>query len=204
MLKPGGTLVYSTCSFSEEEDEQVIESLLNKYDCEVINLDHKLYYKRKNNPLGIHLFPSIFPGEGHYICLLKKPGNSVFYKEKGLDEKKIFNKNMRQIYRFGNFLFGLNQPFNFKCFNIVRLGVKIGEQFKNEIKYDYHYAHYIKEFDNIFDINEEKLRQYFQGLTINTSVKKGTYLIKFKGINVDISKADGRLLKNHFPKAFRH
>ncbi len=204
MLKPGGTLVYSTCSFSEEEDEKVIESLLEKYDVEVLSLDDKLFYKRKHNPLGIHLFPSVFPGEGHYICLLKKPGNSVFCKEKGLDEKNFSIKNMRQIYRFGNFLFGLNHSFNFKCFNIVRLGVKIGEQFKDEIKYDYHYAHYVKEFDNIFDINEEQLGQYFKGLTIDTNIQKGTYLIRYEGLNVDISKADGRVLKNHFPKVFRH
>ena len=152
MLKPGGTLVYSTCSFSEEEDEKVIESLLDKYDCEVIDLDNKFFYKRKNNPLGIHLFPSLFPGEGHYICLLKKPGNSVFRREKDIIRKNFSISDLKQIYRFGDYLFGLNYPFNFKCFNVVRLGVKIGELIKDEIKYDYHYAHYTRSFNNIFDI----------------------------------------------------
>lgn len=204
MLKPDGTLVYSTCSFSKEEDEKVIESLLDKYDCEVIDLDNKLFYKRKNNPLGIHLFPSLFPGEGHYICLLKKPGNSVFRREKDIISKNFSISDLKQIYRFGDYLFGLNYPFNFKCFNVVRLGVKIGELIKDEIKYDYHYAHYTRSFNNIFDINEEQLSHYLKGLTINSNIKKGYYLIKYQGINVDISKADGKMIKNHFPKAFRH
>ena len=31
MLKQGGTLVYSTCTFAPEEDEQIITWLLNEY-----------------------------------------------------------------------------------------------------------------------------------------------------------------------------
>ena len=36
MLKPGGKLIYSTCSFSYEEDEEVIEHLLSNFDAEII------------------------------------------------------------------------------------------------------------------------------------------------------------------------
>ena len=38
MLQDGGTLVYSTCSFSYEEDEEVIEYLLSSTDAELINI----------------------------------------------------------------------------------------------------------------------------------------------------------------------
>ena len=74
MLKEGGEMVYSTCSFSYEEDEEVIDYLLNNTDATIKPIeDNPLYYVSKVKPYGIHLLPSLFPGEGHYICLIKKP-----------------------------------------------------------------------------------------------------------------------------------
>ena len=83
MLKPGGTMVYSTCSFSFEEDEMVVDYLLANSDATLLELpDSKYYYKSKNNGHGIHLLPFLFPGEGHYIALIKKPGDIKNSKEK--------------------------------------------------------------------------------------------------------------------------
>ena len=203
MLKPGGLLCYSTCSFSYEEDEEVIESLLNSTDAELVNLDNQLFYKSKEKGYGIHLFPHIFPGEGHYICLIKKPGNCTFKEEKVTINKNKFDLNFKNIFQFGDYLFGINYSYNFKCFNVVRLGVKIGQLINKEIKYDYHYAHYISDFPFKQSLNEQELISYFKGNTLNSSIEKGTYLLTFVGKNVDLTKADGRIIKNHFPKNFR-
>ena len=205
MLKPGGVLSYSTCSFSLEEDEEVIKYLLDNTDAEIIPIDNNpLFYINKKQPLGIHLLPSIFPGEGHYICLIKKPGISVKREFKVGIDKKVSQFNFEQIYRFGDYLFGLNYPYNFKCFNVIRLGVKIGESIKGDIKYDYHYAHYIDKFENTYSLQSNELAKYFSGETINASVNKGIYLLTFDGINVDLAKSDGHIFKNHFPKGLRH
>ena len=205
MLKPGGTLVYSTCSFSLEEDEDVIKYLLENSDAEIVPItNNPLFYINKKAPLGVHLLPSIFPGEGHYICLIKKPGISVKRELKVGIDKKINQFNLKEIYRFGDYLFGLNYPYTFKCFNVVRLGVKIGESIKGEIKYDYHYAHFIDSFDNTYSLQSNELAKYFAGETINAPVNKGIYLLTFDGINVDLAKSDGCIFKNHFPKGLRH
>ena len=205
MVKPGGTICYSTCSFSMEEDEDVIEYLLNNTDAEIVKIDNNpLFYINKKKPLGIHLLPSIFPGEGHYICLIKKPGNSVKKENKEVIEKKVYQFNLTNTYRFGDYIFGLNYPYNFKYFNVVRLGVKIGENIKGDIKYDYHYAHYIDSFDKTYSLLSNELQKYFNGETINVTLPKGIYLLTFDGKNVDLAKSDGRILKNHFPKGLRH
>ncbi|MBP3201882.1 MAG: hypothetical protein J6M39_09575 [Lachnospiraceae bacterium] len=62
MLKSGGTLIYSTCTFSKEEDEEVIDYILNKYQ------DLKLVKMEK-----IYPFNSI--GEGQFYAILYKEGN---------------------------------------------------------------------------------------------------------------------------------
>ena len=76
-LKEDGILVYSTCSYSYEENEEIIKYALDKYqDLEILPIQDNNYFKSYQN-LGIHLFPSYFKGEGHYICLLHKKGKSI-------------------------------------------------------------------------------------------------------------------------------
>ena len=203
MLKPGGVIAYSTCSYSQEEDEDVIENLLDKTDAELIKIDaNELYFVNKNKPYGIHLLPHLFPGEGHYICLVKKPGNCIFCKEKERVNSNKYGLDFKNIYNFGAFIFGTNFNYNFKCFNIIRMGVKIGELIHDEIRYDYHYSHYVKNMPNI-ELNDEQLKLYFNGSTLDANLNKGYYLLKYKGINIDIAKCDGRLIKNHLPKPLR-
>ncbi len=205
MLKPGGIICYSTCSFSEEEDEDVIKHLLNKTDAELLPIeDNPLFYKNKKQNYGIHLFPNLFPGEGHYICLIKKPGNSSTKIAKTESFANKYNLPFNFINKYGDFLFGMNMDFNLKYFNIVRKGVKIGELIKDEIKYDYHYAHYVDAFKLIHQLNEDELKRYMLGETFPANLEKGYYLLTYKDINVDIAKCDGRLMKNHLPKGLRN
>lgn len=202
MLKEGGTLCYSTCSFSFEEDEEVIEYLLNNTDAEIIPINNPLFYVSKSKPLGVHLFPHIFPGEGHYICLIKKPGIlSLSHKNEEPDKNK-YGLDFKYVYKFGNYLFANNKEIKLDGLNIIRLGVKVGELIKDEIKYDYHYSHYINDMRK-YELNLDQLKLYFKGEVIPTSVDKGYYLLTYEGISVDISKNDGRIFKNHFPKYLR-
>ena len=77
MLKDGGTLIYSTCTFSKNEDEEVVTYLLNKYS------DLSLIKMEKNFP-----FNSL--GEGQFFAIFKKGENSVAHNE---NIKREFNIN---------------------------------------------------------------------------------------------------------------
>ena len=84
MLKPGGLLSYSTCSYSIEEDEDVIHYLLDNSDAQIKEINLKDAYINPNDPIGIRLMPSRFNGEAQYICQITKPGRKVktnFYRE---------------------------------------------------------------------------------------------------------------------------
>lgn len=195
MLKPGGTMVYSTCSFSYEEDEEVIQYLLDHTDAQLIEIPNSpLYYRSREKGYGVHLFPSLFPGEGHYICLIKKPG---------LLKQKAKSKDYSKAETFGDYRFLISQPFSFKYLNVIRSGVKMGQIDHKDIRFDYHYARFIKSFPSVLEIDLETLKEYYQGESINTSFKKGYVLLKYEGINVDIAKSDGRIIKNRLPKGLR-
>ena len=206
MLKEGGEMVYSTCSFSLEEDEEVIAYLLDNSDATIIPIeDNPLYYVNKNQPLGIHLLPSLFPGEGHYICLIKKPGEcQVSSKEKTSKIPYQIPTNGYQNYqKYGDYLFLNSQDFNTKYLNVIRYGVKVGEIDKNDIRFDYHYAHFVNGFKPTFELTENDILKYYQGESINRATEKGYLLLQYQGINVDIAKCDGRIIKNRLPKGLR-
>lgn len=196
MLKPGGTLLYSTCSFSFEENEEVIEHLLNNSDATIVPIkDNSLFYVSKKKPLGIHLFPNVFPGDGQYICLIKKPG---------IIHSQTDEKIRKEI--FGEYIFQVNREFKYpKQLHIVRYGLRIAQKIKNknELIYDYHYSRYLNNFEKEFSLNDEQLDKFLKGESLNIQLEKGYYLIKHNGKSVCFAKSDGRILKNHLPKHLR-
>ena len=202
MLKPGGTMVYSTCSFSYEEDEEVIDYLLSNSGAKTIDIPDSLLFYKKGQ--GIHLFPSLFPGEGHYVCLIKKPGElKVSRKNEKVSNKYQIATPYNYVEKYGDYLYTMSETFNTKKLSIIRYGAKVGEVTKDGVKYDHHYAHFIDSFEREKEITFEELLKYYQGETLNTDLPKGDVLLKYKDINVDIAKSDGRIIKNHLPKGLR-
>ena len=83
------------------------------------------------------------------------------------------------------------------------MGVKICEEDHGIIKYDYHFSHYINSFKKTYALSDSELATYLSGNVIPASLEKGHYLLKYKDINVDIAKCDGRNIKNNLPKGLR-
>ncbi|MCA9381551.1 RsmB/NOP family class I SAM-dependent RNA methyltransferase [Candidatus Dojkabacteria bacterium] len=88
MLKPGGSLVYSTCTFSVEENEMVVDWLLNKYEnakLEQLDLpkgipadNGKIEWRRKNFQPTLISTKRILPNdyfEGFFVSVVSKNKN---------------------------------------------------------------------------------------------------------------------------------
>jgi NOL1/NOP2/sun family putative RNA methylase len=86
MLRPGGQLLYSTCTFAPNEDEEVISYLLeNRPDMELLELPTYEGFApgipawgNGNSALSrcVHLFPHKMQGEGHFMALFRKEGRT--------------------------------------------------------------------------------------------------------------------------------
>lgn len=75
MLRPGGMLVYSTCTFSQEEDEDVITWILEQYsNLELVRPEWSEGFTCGNTPCenSVRIWPHKMNGEGHFLALLKK------------------------------------------------------------------------------------------------------------------------------------
>ncbi len=111
MLVPGGIMVYSTCTFSKEEDEGSIERFLNREkDFCLISPDSirnipdgfvRADIPNGSSGYGIRLFPHKIRGEGHFFAVLKRDGFSPeggirsaasgLLKEASQSAKKLFS-----------------------------------------------------------------------------------------------------------------
>ena len=206
MLKPGGVLSYSTCSYSKEEDEDVAEYLLNNSDAQLVNMPSlKCGYINESKPIGVRLMSSHFNGEGQYIVQFTKPVES--HKTDYTHQNK-FTKIIDgsfDVKKVNDYLFAVRNGFDLKGFNIYRYGVKVGEFKKDLFKYDLHYARsYAKECFNKIELSLDELKKYLYGEQLNKPNNyKGLVLLTYKKAAVDIAKTDGVIIKNYYPKGLR-
>lgn len=206
MLKPGGVLSYSTCSYSMEEDEEVIEYLLSNSDAQIKPIEIKNGYINKKKNIGVRLFPHLSEGEGQYICHIKKPGTkipTVFSCQKK-NFNLPFNIN-REVVKYGNSYFSLPYEINIKHLNVIRYGVKLAEENKGIFTYDLHFER-TGLINNLatFELNDKEVKDYLHGLSIDArGHDKGNYLISYNLLPICVAKCDGKTLKNAYPKGLR-
>lgn len=77
MLRPGGKLLYSTCTFSELENEGTIQYLLEQRpDMKLIPCAPYEGFEKGRRGLEacVRIFPHRMNGEGHFLALLEKQG----------------------------------------------------------------------------------------------------------------------------------
>ncbi len=75
-LKPGGVMIYSTCTFNVHEDEEVVRHLIDTFNAEVIDLDPGLFPGSVGGKPGLRFLPGRVRGEGLYVCVLRKSADA--------------------------------------------------------------------------------------------------------------------------------
>ena len=161
MLKPGGMMLYSTCTFSKLEDEETIMHLLNNRD-DFELVDIKPYEgfshgfeitseaKEKNINKTVRIFPHKMRGEGHYVALLRKKGdneiNNIRYISQGFNSKVPtevtdfldsfnFEYDKKYINIRGTYVYLVSKYMQEeKGLRIIRNGLLLGEIKKNRFE----------------------------------------------------------------------
>lgn len=201
-LKPGGTLMYSTCSYSFEEDEEIIEYLLSNSDAKLEYIPNfEGEYRSPKFKETVHLFPHKFVGEGHFIAKIKKPGILVENK----DEKFIINRNelskgnTKQITSFE-----LNKKLPDKVLEYaLRPGLFLGTKIGDKFVYSHHYSHYENSRESI-ELNKEETIRFLKGESlIKNNLKQGYQFVSYLGMNIGVCHVVGNTLKNLYPKGLR-
>lgn len=198
MLRPGGLLLYSTCTFSKKENEEVIAFLLKERpDMETIEPEPYKDFSKGFSLEGeteeinrqlekcIRLFPHKISGEGHFAALLRKKGKPA--EEKAVKEKSVslplpvqdFLKMATVDFSAGTFkmegerVFFLPEGGKMPRLRYLRTGLYLGDVKKNRFEPSQAFAMALspETFDSCIDLSSKDIRtlKYLKGETIDTS-----------------------------------
>ena len=160
MLKENGILVYSTCTFSPEENEQVIETFLNKYpDMELLTIEKRngieggrpewTKYRLSEVEKCARLWPHKLKGEGHFAAKLIKTSitpespTKLFKSKKKQDWKDYFlfereylqQVDWKNLHVFGSVIHSLPEECpDLSGLKVLRAGLHLGELKKNRFE----------------------------------------------------------------------
>lgn len=100
-LKPGGKLVYSTCTLSPEENQQVVTHLLDNSNAKTISLS-RLFEgadKAVTEEGYLHILPHLFDSEGFFVAAVYKPvGTAVIsYQGTPANARSQFNSSDKKV-----------------------------------------------------------------------------------------------------------
>ena len=79
-LKPGGVLIYSTCTFNQEENENNVKWIIEELGAELLPVVHDPSWGIVEGNPGYHFYPHKVKGEGLYMCALRKLGAPATFR----------------------------------------------------------------------------------------------------------------------------
>lgn len=203
----GGCLVYSTCTFSEEEDEWQVRNFLERHSEFVLVQEEKF-------------FPHEFKGEGHYCACLKKTGGEVRHA-KPYPVKRNAQAN-KAFYAFAEEFF-MESPYGEVTtlddgrmylvpggmpalgVHTLRLGVELGGFDGRIFKPAHALAVSMKREDcrRFVSLTREECGKYLRGEPLELAIENGWCVVGLGDYPLGLGKAVNGVIKNHFPKGLR-
>ena len=215
LVRPGGRLVYSTCTFAPEEDELAVAAFLEshpEFEPEVVDAP---WFEAGENA-SYRMWPHKLLGEGHFAAVLRKKGEEEpdgcgCAGEKLPKEWNSFAKELEiclpegKALQFGQSLYWapVDLP-DLRGLKVLRPGLELGVVKKDRFEPAHALALWLSGCRNVQDFaaDSQELAAYMHGDVV-ASEKQGWCLVTVDGYSLGWAKGDGRVLKNHYPKGLR-
>ncbi|WP_311550344.1 hypothetical protein [Prevotella aurantiaca] len=196
-LKPGGLLIYSTCTFNALENEENVAWILNEYDAQLLEVPTEKTWNITgsliNNPLGedkpfpvYRFIPGFTQGEGLFMAIIKKGGTSINLEPNA--EKLVAEAN--------------------KKLKIMAHGVKQGIIKGKKIIPDHSLALAINgdrsSYPNV-EIDYETAIKYLrhEAIMLSAVVPKGIVTLTYRGHAIGFANNLGNRANNLYPQEWR-
>jgi 16S rRNA C967 or C1407 C5-methylase (RsmB/RsmF family)/NOL1/NOP2/fmu family ribosome biogenesis protein len=230
-LKANGILVYSTCSYSAEENEQIADWLLEEFDLETLQIPTENNWgivetlSDKQQAFGYRFYPNKTKSEGFFCSVFKKKNDSqnsspkkikqelisaIKTKDKELFKNWIKNYDKQVITKFKDDYLLVNQQVidfvnRYPHLYFKKVGTIVGSIIKQELIPHHDLALSIHKTTSIRNINctEEEGIKYLKK-ELNTIVgEKGWNLMTYSDLGLGWIKHLGNRINNYLPNEFR-
>ncbi len=215
LVKPGGRLVYSTCTFAPAENEETVAAFLEEHPEFSLEAVEAPWFTQVGTGC-FRLWPHKLLGEGHFVAVLRKAEGEA--EEAALEnpqklpkEWEVFAKDMGirlsagKAVRFGDVLYWAPEEMPaLRGLKVLRPGLELGACRKGRFEPAHALALWLKTASTCQELawDSPELQRYLQGDVVPSS-QKGWCLIRADGYTIGWGKGDGRVLKNHYPKGLR-
>ena len=204
MLRAGGKLVYSTCTFSREEDEENAARLAGQ--------GFRLLQEHK-------LWPHRVRGEGQYAALFLKEGegrspilrgkNAPADKRavslwRAFAEEHLQSPPRGELLSLGDTLWMLPEAFPLAGLKVLRAGLCLGRVQKDRFEPSHALAMAAGvRFCEVKELTEEEAAAYLRGEEVPAPRLHGWCAAAYEGCVLGLGKASGGVMKNKLPKPLR-
>ena len=215
LVRPGGRLVYSTCTFAPEEDEETVAAFLESHPEFTPEPVEAPWFVPGENA-SYRMWPHKLLGEGHFAAVLRKtPGESgevpACPGEKCPKAWESFAKELDitlpegKAVSFGQSLYWAPTELpELNRLKVLRPGLELGTERKGRFEPAHALALWLKTcaVAESFPPESPEMKAYLHGDVV-PSGKKGWCLVQAGGYTIGWGKGDGSVLKNHYPKGLR-
>lgn len=215
ILNGDSYLVYSTCAYSFEEDEEQVKEFLNRHnDMTLINIDIKGNCSTLKGTVKLSFINNT---EGQFIAIFKKNGikQSVklpmlkTVKNNIVDEfiKNNLNIDNYYLYRIDDkFYLSFNKLYDLKS-NVIREGIYIGDLLKDRFEpnhFMYRANSLLGKYKYEYELSDEQYESFIKGLELKAdNLDNEYYHLLHKGYSVGFGKYSNGVIKNKYPKGLR-
>ena len=215
LVRPGGRLVYSTCTFAPEEDEETVAAFLKAHPEFTPEPVAAPWFVAGENA-SYRMWPHKLLGEGHFAAVLRKNGGEPdeipgFSGEKlpkiwesFANEQGISLPEGKAV-TFGQSLYWAPKELpELNRLKVLRPGLELGTVKKDRFEPAHTLALWLKTcaVTESFPPDSPEMKAYLHGDVV-PSRKKGWCLVQAGAYSIGWGKGDGTVLKNHYPKGLR-
>ncbi|MFP8818872.1 16S rRNA (cytosine(1407)-C(5))-methyltransferase RsmF [Enterobacter cloacae] len=229
-LRPGGTLVYSTCTLNRDENEEVCLWLKAQYPDAVEFLPlNDLFASAEDaiTPEGfLHVFPQIYDCEGFFVARLRKTaaitplpaptfkiGNFPFTLLKSREAEQVttaarkaglnWNDDLHLWQRDKEiWLFPANiEPLIGKV-RFSRIGIRLAEVHNKGYRWQHEAVIALAGTSNTFALTHQEAEEWYRGRDVypETAPSQDDVVVTYQGYPLGLAKKVGSRLKNSYPR----
>lgn len=215
LVRPGGRLVYSTCTFAPEEDEETVAAFLESHPEFTPEPVEAPWFVPGENA-SYRMWPHKLLGEGHFAAVLRKtqgesgeapacPGEKCPKAWKSFAKELDITLPEGKAVSFGQSLYWAPMELpELNRLKVLRPGLELGTERKGRFEPAHALALWLKTcaVAESFPPESPEMKAYLHGDVV-PSGKKGWCLVQAGGYAIGWGKGDGSVLKNHYPKGLR-